>query len=31
MMPSFDIKPKCRAKKIGFISARLAGTDGVSL
>jgi glycosyltransferase involved in cell wall biosynthesis len=31
MMQSFDIKPKRRAKNIGFISTRLAGTDGVSL
>jgi glycosyltransferase involved in cell wall biosynthesis len=31
MMQSFDIKPKHRAKNIGFISTRLAGTDGVSL
>ncbi len=30
-MQSFDIKPKRRAKNIGFISTRLAGTDGVSL
>jgi glycosyltransferase involved in cell wall biosynthesis len=31
MMQSLDIKPKHRAKNIGFISTRLAGTDGVSL
>jgi glycosyltransferase involved in cell wall biosynthesis len=31
MMQSFDIKPKRRAKNMGFISTRLAGTDGVSL
>jgi hypothetical protein len=31
MMQSFDIKSKRRAKNIGFISTRLAGTDGVSL
>ena len=31
MMQSFDIKLKRRAKNIGFISTRLAGTDGVSL
>ncbi len=31
MMQSFDIKPKRRAQNIGFISTRLAGTDGVSL
>ena len=30
-MQSFDIKPKRRAKNIGFISTRLSGTDGVSL
>lgn len=30
-MQSFDIKPKRRAQNIGFISTRLAGTDGVSL
>ncbi len=31
MMQSFDIETKRRAKNIGFISTRLAGTDGVSL
>ena len=31
MMQSFDINSKRRAKNIGFISTRLAGTDGVSL
>ena len=30
-MNFFDIKPKRRVKNIGFISTRLAGTDGVSL
>ena len=30
-MQSFDIKEKRRAKNIGFISTRIAGTDGVSL
>jgi glycosyltransferase involved in cell wall biosynthesis len=31
MMQSFEIKPKRRTRNIGFISTRLAGTDGVSL
>ena len=31
MMQSFDVKPKRRAQNFGFISTRLAGTDGVSL
>ena len=30
-MQTFDFKPKRRANNIGFISTRLAGTDGVSL
>ena len=30
-MQTFDVKPKRRANNIGFISTRLAGTDGVSL
>jgi glycosyltransferase involved in cell wall biosynthesis len=30
-MQSFDIEKKRRAKNMGFISTRLAGTDGVSL
>jgi glycosyltransferase involved in cell wall biosynthesis len=31
MMTTFDIKPKRATKNIGFVSTRLAGTDGVSL